>query len=235
MKALVKQALAKFGFEVKRISKRRFAWLHGMNINTVLDIGANTGQFATFAHKLLPDCDILSFEPLSDCYAALQQAMRHAKRFRAFQAALGETEGDIDMHRSEFSPSSSVLPMGPLHAQLFPFTAKTWVERVPVRTLDAVVADLNLRDNVLIKIDVQGYEDRVIRGGLHTVRRAKALVVEVSFRPLYESQVLFDELYEMLKELGFRYVGSMEQLQSPLDGSAIQCDAVFVNARRSDN
>jgi FkbM family methyltransferase len=231
VKALVKRALGMVGFELTRKRRNRFEWLRTMGIKTVLDIGANTGQFARFARQLLPASQIYSFEPLSECYEHLQQAMKGVDRFQAIRCALGEADGVVDMHRSQFSPSSSLLPMGHLHARLFPFSAKTWVERVPVRALDSVANELSLLDPTLIKIDVQGYEDRVIRGGARTVSRARVLVVEASFQALYESQVLFDSVYEMLKELGFRYAGNLEQLHSPLDGSAIQCDAVFVPAQ----
>jgi len=228
MKALVKRALATFGIEAKRMPKNRFGWLRNLNINTVIDIGANTGQFARLIHHLVPQSDIYSFEPLASCFEELQREMGRVKQFRALKYALGEEDGEVDMHRSEFSPSSSLLTMKQLHAKLFPYTAKTWVERVPMRTLDGVATDLQFRDNVLVKIDVQGYEDRVIRGGGRTVSRAKALIVETSFQPLYASQVLFDGIYSMLKELGFSYTGSIDQLHSPLDGSVLQCDAVFV-------
>ena len=229
MKALVKRALATFRIEAKRIPKNRFRWLHAMDINTVLDIGANTGQFASMMHRILPQSDIYSFEPLADCFERLEKEMAHIKQFRAFQCALGDEDDEVEMHRSAFSPSSSLLSMKQLHARLFPFTAKTWLERVPVRKLDGIVASLGLRDNLLIKIDVQGYEDRVIRGGKDTVSRAKVLIVETSFQTLYDSQILFDSIYEMLKKLGFRYTGNMDQLNNPLDGSVLQCDAVFVN------
>ncbi len=58
--------------------------------------------------------------------------------------------------------------------------------------------------------------------------RAKALIVEASFQPLYDSQVLFDGIYSMLNDLGFSYMGSIDQLHSPVDGSVLQCDAVFL-------
>jgi len=156
IKGLVKRALANLGIEAKRIPKNRFGWLRNLNINTVLDIGANTGQFATLIHHLLPQSDIYSFEPLADCFDELQREMRRVKQFRALKYALGEEDSEVEMHRSEFSPSSSLLAMRQLHARLFPFTAKTWVERVPIRTLDGVAAGLPFRDNVLVKIDVQG-------------------------------------------------------------------------------
>lgn len=230
MKALIRRILATFGIEARRLPKNRYGWLRDLGINTVLDIGANAGQFATLIHGVLPESHIYSFEPLGDCFQELKRQMGHVKGFQAFQCALGERDGEIEMHRSEFSPSSSVLAMRQLHAKLFPHTAKTWVERVPMRTLDGLVAELQLRSNILIKIDVQGYEDRVIRGGRRALSRARALIVEASFQRLYESQIMFDSLYKTLTELGFSYAGNMDQLHSPLDGSVVQCDAVFLKA-----
>jgi FkbM family methyltransferase len=230
MKALARRLLATLGIEARHIPRNRYGWLHDLDINTVLDVGANTGQFASLIHGVLPESDIYSFEPIGDCFQELKRRMGHVKGFQAFQCALGERDGDVEMHRSEFSPSSSVLAMEQLHAKLFPHTAKTWVERIPMRTLDGVVAELTLRSNILIKIDVQGYEDRVIRGGRRAVGRARALIVEASFQRLYESQIMFDSLYKTLTELGFRYSGNMDQLNSPLNGSVVQCDAVFLRA-----
>jgi FkbM family methyltransferase len=228
MKALLKRVLADFGIEVTRIKKNRFRWLRDLDINTVLDIGANTGQFAAFVREILPQSDIYAFEPLTDCFRALEERMLPLGRFRAFRCALGEKDGEAEMHRSEFSPSSSLLAMRRLHAELFPLSAKTWCERVPVRTLDGLVANLELREGILIKMDVQGYEDRVIQGAKETVHRAKAMIVEASFQKLYDSQPLFDSIYSMLKRLGFTYAGNMDQLSSPVDGSVLQCDAVFL-------
>lgn len=229
-KRIVKRALATVRVDVRRIPKIPFGWLRNLDIKTVLDVGANTGQFATLIREILPQCDIYSFEPLGDCFEKLRSLQGRLGRFHAIKCALGEEDTEVDMHRSEFSPSSSVLAMRGLHARLFPHTARTWVERVQMRKLDDVAAELEIRDNLLIKIDVQGYEDRVIRGGTQVVTRAKVLIVEVSFQPLYESQPLFDSIYQMLDERGFKYAGSMDQLTSPVDGSIVQCDAIFLKA-----
>jgi FkbM family methyltransferase len=69
------------------------------------------------------------------------------------------------MHKNEFSDSSSLLEMADLHKQAFPFTARETLETVAVKRLDEAVEGLPLQDDILIKMDTQGYEDRVIAGG----------------------------------------------------------------------
>ncbi len=157
-------------------------WLKKLDIRTVFDVGANVGQFAGEIHAILPSAAIYSFEPLRDCYTQLVDTMKDVRSFRAFDFALGDETSQTTIHRSRFSPSSSLLAMGDVHKQAFPFTNEGWVsESTRIRRLDVVADELNLVDNILIKIDVQGFEDRVIRGGWNTVRRAKLLIVEVSF------------------------------------------------------
>lgn len=79
---------------------------------------------------------------------------------------------------------------------------------------------------------MQGYETKVILGGKQTISRAAIVIAETSFQELYEGQPLFNEVYEMLKDLGLRYAGSLgPQLMNPTDGSALQADSLFINSR----
>jgi len=132
------------------------------------------------------------------------------------------------MQQNHFTPSSSILPMARKHRQEFPFTTNSEAVSVEVRRLDDVASRLSLEDNVLIRIDVQGFEDRVIRGGEHTISKAMMVIIEVSFVQLYEGQPLFANLYDSLRRLGFCYRGSMGQLLSPTNGEPLQADAIFI-------
>ena len=93
--------------------------------------------------------------------------------------------------------------MAELHKQSFPFAIKEKTEVIEVRRLSNVVRELNLRDPLLLKLDVQGFEDRVIAGGEDVVARAKIIIIEVSFQPLYEGGPLSDD-DRLLREHGFR-------------------------------
>lgn len=203
-------------------------WLSKRGIRTVLDVGANTGQFALAIHKLLPNAMVYAFEPLRDCYEALVNNMKGVANFRAFPIALGDKDCEERIHRNEFSPSSSLLRMAVLHKMAFPYTTAESDETVTIRRLDGLVQDLNIRDGVLVKLDVQGYEDKVIAGGYNTVAQASVLIVETSFRFLYEGQPLFDAIFDQVRQMGFTYHGNLLQLRDPRDDSILQADSIFL-------
>lgn len=208
-----------------------FKWIRDMGVNTVIDVGAHEGQSALHFHELLPNARIYSFEPLQDCFTRLNANLRDVPGFRSFNLALGDEKGTMSMHRSEYSVSSSLLKMANLHKEAFPHSSGEALETVHVDTLDGMARELDLEDNILLKIDVQGYEAKVIMGGRNTLSRVKVIVVETSFRELYEGQPLFREVYELLCEAGFVYSGSWEELRSPLDGAPLQQDSIFIGGQ----
>ena len=217
------------GLDIRRtLQYEPYEWLKGMNIQTILDIGANTGQFASRIHSLLPDAQIYSFEPLSSCCKELRRNMSGVRRFKCFNYALGNENGRCVIYHNDFSASSSLLPMERLHMDAFPYTGNVKEETIEVRRLDDIAGSLELIDNILIKIDVQGFEDKVIAGGQNTIRKAKILIVETSFETLYRGQLLFDGIYSMLKSQGFVFKGYEESLRNPKDGHILQCDSIFV-------
>jgi FkbM family methyltransferase len=204
-------------------------WLKGAGINTVLDIGANTGQFAKLIHAVLPQAAIYSFEPLPECYRALLEQTTNLGKVTAFNVGLGSAEGTMTFYRNQYTDSSSFRPMLETCRQQFPFTSgdDTPLD-VPVRTLDSYQAEITWTKNVLVKIDVQGYEDEVIRGGSSLLAQAYIVIMEISFVPLYQGSPSFDSLYTRMRELGFEFKGLLGQLFGPLDGAILQGDALFI-------
>jgi FkbM family methyltransferase len=149
------------------------------------------------------------------------------------EVALGDQEGvlPIRVHVAH-SPSSSFLQVTARGLELYPFQREQAERQVRVARLDDYVREkgITLREEVLVKVDVQGYEDRVIRGGRDTLARAAACIVEVSLEPLYNGQANFRGLLELLEELGFRYAGNLEQAYGPA-GQVVFIDAVFLTRR----
>jgi FkbM family methyltransferase len=203
-------------------------WIQNMNIRTVIDVGAHKGQSALQFHRLFPNARIFSFEPLHDCFLELNSTMKNIPNFKSFNLALGEKKGRLDIHRSEFSPSSSFLKMAGLHKEAFPFSSDETIETVDIDTLDDIARELELEDNMLLKVDVQGYEDKVIMGSMSILSRIKVIIIETSFYELYEGQPLFPDIYELLNTYGFVYSGSWGELKSPLDGTPLQQDSIFI-------
>jgi len=129
---------------------------------------------------------------------------------------------------AEHSPSSSLLRSTAACETLYPFTRNQVAVSVPMTTLDRVFGHPPpLWPDTLIKLDVQGYEDRVISGGPETFRNARACLVEVSLDVLYEKQAAFKDIVLLLDNLGYRYAGNMEQICAK-DGHVIYLDALFV-------
>ena len=216
------------GVDVRMFESLNKAWLVNADIKTIIDVGANTGQFARAIHEVLPEAYIYSFEPLSDCFKELKAAMRNVKKFQAINTALAATNGEQVFYRSAWSPSSSLLPMNQLHKENFPFTAEESKETVAVRRLDDYITDLSIEDEVLLKLDVQGYEDKVLDGGKCLLQRTKVVIVETSMVPLYEGQPLFRDIFTILDQRGFRYNGALSQANSPRDASILYADSVFI-------
>jgi FkbM family methyltransferase len=220
--------LRRRGIDYDQFRHLRQRWLLDIGIRTILDVGANTGQFARLAAAVFPSSRIFSFEPLPDCFEALKVAVPPPSRFQAFNIALGEREASLEMRRSRHSPSSSFLEMGSLHKEAFPDTGSCQRVTVAMRRLDEVARQLPIEEEVLLKLDVQGYEDKVIAGASETLPRVRVIIVETSFHPLYEGQLLFHGMHELLRSHGFGFQGTLEQLADPRDGRILQADSVFV-------
>ncbi len=236
LKSLVRRGFRTFGLEVRRKQvqkpcaylREHQSWLDSLNIRTVLDVGAHAGEFSSMVREVLPQARILAFEPLSEPFQKLVSVMQNAGQFEAFNVALGAASGELTMFQNEYTPSSSLLRLADPHKEAFSYARRETPTLIRVMRLDDVVPTLALSDEIFIKIDAQGYEDKVIAGGEKLIARARLLVVEVSFKALYERQPLFADVFKLLGAYGFKYVGSLDQLRSPIDGSILQADAAFL-------
>jgi len=216
--------------ELVRLAPHR-RWLELARVCTILDVGAYIGAFAFAMRLMFPEAQIYSFEPLADSYHALVKNLGGYDNFHAFQTALGEADGELTFWRSEFAASSSALPMNEDHKQAFPKSAVNTAETVTVSRMDGLLPQLDLAGTTLLKLDVQGYELEVLRGGLATLERVDIIMTEVSFKPLYVGQPLFAEVYDFLIQHGFAYAGQLDYLLSPEDGCMLQADALFTRRR----
>jgi FkbM family methyltransferase len=202
-------------------------WLKAAGVRTVIDVGAHSGEFSSAIRAVVPDVQVYAFEPLPDCCRELRKKLGRNGTFHSFQVALGDESGPVDFWRSSFSKSSSLLHMSELHEAAFPWSADNRPMTVQLRRLDDFADKMELVSKTLLKIDVQGYEDRVLRGAAQVLKRVHYVLVEVSIGPLYEEQAQFHTIYDFLVRSGFSYMGNLEQLVSPADGAILQVDALF--------
>jgi FkbM family methyltransferase len=211
-----------------QLNDEKWRWLDTLDIGSLVDVGANTGQFARWFLQKRPGTLVYSFEPLEDCFHELQREMAGVPGFTAFNVALGDSEGEVDFYRSEFSPSSSLLPMGQAHKELFPFTSGITCEKVTMKKLDSFSHRITIRGGLLIKIDVQGAEAQVLRGGPLMLDRADAVIAEVGYLALYDGQATIADISSALAEHGLTFMGFVDQCVRPGDSLPIYGDVLFL-------
>jgi len=199
----------------------------GLHPKTFIDVGANVGQFAVASTNIYPDAKIHSFEPLPYCFFNLQKNSRPYSNVTVSQIALGEDKGSVTFHVNKHSHSSSILPLSENHKKSFPGAEVSHEIDVEVNTLDAVLSDVNLVSPVLLKIDVQGYESQVLNGSKNTFDRIDYVILESSFKPMYEGELLFLEIIDQMKKYGFEFSRPVGWLESEDTSEIVQMDMLF--------
>ena len=203
-------------------------WLRENDIKTVIDVGGHKGEFASAIRAILPDAQIYSFEPLPECYQKLSKRLMKYEKFKAYRVALGELRKEVTFWECAFTKSSSILSMTNLHKKTFPWTSNNTALTVQMEKLDDYIDRINLEKKIILKLDVQGYQDKVLKGGKQILKKIDFVLVETSFKTLYEGEPTFDAIYKLLIEEGFKYAGNFDQMLSPLDQTIMQADALFI-------
>ncbi len=197
--------------------------LESFNFQTVIDVGANKGQFAYFAFCQWPRASLHCFEPLPGPRARLAALL--PKQTHVHDCALGNSETVTPMHLASREDSSSLLPLARSQKDIFKMDEIGTVD-VPVRRLDQLVGP-HLARPALLKIDVQGFEYEVLEGATGLLSQLDAIYVEASFMELYASQRLADDVVTFLQDHGFTLAGRFNDAHDET-GNLIQADLLFV-------
>ena len=235
LEKLMRRAANSVGIDIHRFDSTRS--LHGRltsmlksnGVTLVLDVGANTGQFARSVRRAGYTGQIVSFEPLHQEHAALSRQTSSDDRWIAApRMAIGQEPGTAEIYVSSNSFSSSLLEVLPQHIRAAPASVTQSRQEIEIATLDSAarqyIAD---NDNVFIKIDTQGYEDRVLSGAPLVLDRASGVHVELSLVPLYQDQELFGVLTGRLQSLGFEIWAIWPGIHDPQSGRMLQVDVTF--------
>ncbi len=198
-------------------------------VEGILDIGANDARFARWCATYFGSTPLHCFEPLPICMEALNKFASDKKHVIIHPFALGEAEGTIEMHQNDYSPSSSILPMKQRHRDLWPHTKRDKPIQIQVRRLDSF--DDLFKPPIFLKIDVQGYELHVLRGGDNVLQKASAIQLEVLFEPLYEGQHDFRSVMNFLADRGFIFSEFTGERRLGLEQNLVYADALFVAER----
>lgn len=208
---------------------RRARLMTFLEIDLVIDVGANRGQFGLEIRRAGYTGRMVSIEPLAGACLDLARLTARDGRWSVIKSAVGPHAGSATIHvAANGGASSSFLPMLDLHARSAPGAVYVGDELVEVATLDELVRG-RIHDTAVVftKMDVQGYELQVIAGGEATLGRSALVQLEMSLLPLYESAPSYREILDAMEQRGFCLVGIEPGFASPT-GALLQADGLFI-------
>jgi FkbM family methyltransferase len=169
----------------------------------VYDVGANVGTWTLLAKAIFPQCNVHAFEPLANHVTKFREHTARVAGVHLHEVALGSVSGKQVMHVTSLSDASSLLEVGLEMEQRFNVSEASQ-EQVAVERLDHYIDKNKVPFPDLIKLDVQGYEMEVLRGGERCLDHARAVISEVSFVEFYPKQCFFEDLVTFFSNRGFR-------------------------------
>jgi len=234
-KQMLQKLFRMVGYDIIRLTPlshplpRRKLLFDSYGIELVLDVGANTGQFARQTRKDVGYAGrIVSFEPLKSEYQALNQAASKDALWDALHYGLGDENSFKEMNVAGNSQSSSLLAMLPAHVSAEPESLYVGTETVDIRTLDSVFDSFYERESgVFLKIDAQGYESKILEGAADSLPWINTIQLEMSLVPLFEEELQFKEMFELLSETGYAMVSIEPGFSDPSTGQLLQVDGLF--------
>lgn len=232
---MIKEVALKAGIEMhwynpaQSADARFYRQLIYHGVDTVLDVGANVGGYATYIRHLGFKGNILSFEPLSTAHGKLTQVATGDPKWHVLpRMVLGNSDGEITINIAGNSTSSSVLPMNNLHKNAAPQSVYIGDEKVPIQRLDDITHPaVSIAESIFLKIDTQGYEMPVLEGSVQLLKQIRGVQVELSLAPLYAGQQLYRDVIEWLFDHGFEMWNIIPGFTDQNSGRMLQFDGVF--------
>lgn len=227
-----------FGLEIKpsnlrtRQDLRLQQLLKELKTQLVLDVGANTGQFAKSLIIGGFQGRILSFEAIPHVWNQLAKSAQNASDLWqvAPTCALGESTGTHVFYITAESQSSSLMKpsqnLTTIESKGFSYES---IE-VDMKRLDEIVSNNGWQDDIFLKLDVQGSELMVLRGASGILSNVKGILVEMSLVQLYDGQPLFHEVDGYLSNKGYKIWDIHPFFRHSSNGRLLQFDAIYVRS-----
>lgn len=182
----------------------------GCCFQTVIDVGANRGQFALFARNKFPQARILSFEPNPVLIQAVERTGAEV-----YNLACGSTRGTLRLNVPTRDDDASILGSGD--------------EAVHVKVVRLDEAIEPLEQPALLKLDVQGYELEALKGAEGILDQIDEILCECSYWEFLPGAAQIGDVADFLTQHGFTLKGEYCKTYRS-DGSPDQADALFVKS-----
>jgi FkbM family methyltransferase len=220
IRKLVGDALRRIGYQAiptdlvsnLGLSRQLKKLFESQGVDTVWDVGANRGQYYRFLRNGVGfKGTILSFEPLSELNRRLSEKSKQDPDWHVFPFALGERNEQLAINVMQANDMSSFLLPDSNHTDRFRDSNKPIkTEMVDVKCLNEIYEEISTKyaaRKSYLKMDTQGFDLNVIRGGAEVISNYIALQTEASVLPLYEGMPDYRETISYLNNIGFELSG----------------------------
>ena len=195
----------------------------------IIDVGAADGQWSKAAHYLFPDSMIYLFEPIPESYENLKNIFKNENKLKIYNCALDNKSGDADFHLNDFKYSSSILEMTEKQKSDFPITQNDRIIKIKSYRFDSL-EEIDLSKKVLMKIDVQGLELRVLEGFGKKIENPDIIILEMNLENYYKSQPNYAEIFSFMYKQNFEKFMQLNKYTSE-NGNIQYCDILFYKNR----
>jgi FkbM family methyltransferase len=225
-------------FVLKKIRQSGFDVVYGINqsaaillnygINLIFDVGANTGQYGLKARALGYQGRIISFEPVFSSFNKLNEYGQNDPLWTPLNMGCGNYDGAALINKFNLSVMNSILPSMPLITEEYPQVENIGQEEISICQIDTIFNDYySPEDRVLLKIDTQGFEKKVLEGAKTALESITAIQLELSFVEHYKTEALIKDMIDYLNQQGFT-LAVLEPLSQNLEnGKLLQADGTF--------
>jgi FkbM family methyltransferase len=235
-KRFIQKWLAQRGFFVARGRPYTLSWqlralFAALHVNCVIDVGAHHGEFGLLMRQSVAyNGRIASFEPSRANYQRLAAQAREDGNWLTFPFGLGEAPARTTISVFKESVFNSLLPITDFAQQQFrDQVTPLSVEEVEIRTLDECLVSCTRgvdQPVIYLKLDTQGYDQRVLRGARSSLSNVVAIQTEIAVRHIYEGAPDFMSALQAITNLGFSPIAFFPVVKETDDLRVIEFDVI---------
>ena len=246
MKKIIKKFFNSLGYKItKSNSHLDFDEILSKHLNPqpiVFDVGANNGQSIIRFNKLFDKPIIHSFEPVKKEYDKILKTFGDKENLFINNIALGEKKEKKNFNITANTANSSFNQINQgtkwleTRSKEFNTSEKSFVtetQQVQVDTLDNYLNQNNINKIDLLKIDTQGYEDKVLEGAVNTIKNNKIgiIITEIIFDDVYSKSFAFSDIEKYILPHNFRMVGIDLANNNLFSGLVFFADVMYFNKK----
>lgn len=195
-------------------------------IKTIIDIGANQGQFALISRYFFPQAHTFSFEPLSEQAETFRSVFGGDVNVILYNSMIGEEQGTVEIPLSAHDYTPSSILIGEVQACVLTSTKNVSMRKIEITVLNTILNAEEIESPALLKLDVKGFELKTLRGCEMLLHRFNYIYCECSFIEFCSGQALAYEVIDWLQKRNFVLVGIYMHYYDR-NGQAVQADFLF--------